>query len=225
MLYYLLTWLSAHHRTPFLDLLAQQVGSENKLEDVIETAKDYGIDDMVFLGSYRELKGDDEAEDVTVFEWRNESVQALWFPAWEEARVTWPAKRATSDHVLIFTSEGIDIEGYVDPNHPERVNYRERELITWLKANAGLGMLNEEMESILFPPPRERLPMEELEEVIETLELEIERLKTIVRLYGEKREMTLRDRTRSHGVVKRSRARRAARKLREDERVTVDEDC
>ena len=127
--------------------------------------------------------------------------------------------------MLTFTNEGIDIEGFIDPDYPERVNYRERRLITWLKANSNLEMLNEEMECILFPPLRERLPMDELEEVIEALELEIERLKYIVRLHGEKREMTLRDRTRSHGVVKRSRSRRAARKLREKERVTIDEDC
>ena len=49
-------------------------------------------------------------------------------------------------------------------------------------------------------------------------------LKRVVRLWGEKGEMTLRDRTRSHGVVKRSRSRRAARKLREYERTTLDED-
>lgn len=226
MLYYLLMWLSTHHRTPFLELLARQVGSGHKLEDVIETAKDYGIDDLVTLGTVYSYKGDQGAEEHKAFGWRNEEIQVTWFIEQEEARIQWPAKRACDpDHVVTFTSEGIDIEGFIDPDYPERVNYRERELITWLKANADLDMIDEEMECILFPPPRESFPMDELEEVIENLELEIERLKRVVRLYGEKQEMTLRDRTRCHGVVKRSRSRRAARKLRETERITVDEDC
>ena len=223
MLYYLLMWLVEHHRTPFLEMLKKEIEEGISLERAMK--KNENPYDLVFLGSYRELLDDQEAEDVTVFEWRNEEVQVLWFPKWEEARIKWPAKRPSADHVLTFTNRGVDLEGYIDPDYPERVNYREREMIMWLKANVGIEMIDEEMEAILFPTLRKYLPMDELEEVIENLELEIERLKRVVRLYGERPEHTLRDRTRSHGVVKRSKSRRAARKLREYERTTLDEDC